>query len=218
MTPQQEDKVLEQTRILNEAPRMTKEQHDKIIAAMPVDKILKDALPKIETATEESLANERAAREPLPSVSEGIFALEPLDISTSKGKMTIRPMVAYDINIFKMINSPFYQIMMGDLKDEKQMAQLFTTDEEMYSLVYQFTTPPKDIYYLVKEKGLQAFKDKAMEIAFGYNPQDVTNMVSAIILHVFKINLARIQFQSPEPSEGGDKKKLMSVESTPTAV
>jgi hypothetical protein len=219
MTTEQEDQLLEQAKIAGTAPRMNAEDAKKLIAAMPVEQILKDAQPKMEAAVMESAANERAAREPLPGPAADIFNLEPLVVKTSIGDVTIRPMVSFDINIFKTINSPFYEIMMQS--DSKEAAnKLFTSEEESYELIYQFTHPVKETYNLFK-KGMAIFKDTVMEeVAFKYHPQDAALLVSKIMEHVFRVNLARVGFESsPEAESGsgdGTKKKLMSPEITST--
>ena len=49
-----------------EVPRISKQEQDKFIASLNIDKIIEDGKPKVEEAILQSLANERAAREPLP--------------------------------------------------------------------------------------------------------------------------------------------------------
>src|ERR1035437_1578000 len=80
-------------------PKMNKDEAAKIIAAMNVEKIISNASPKIEEAQMESMANERATREPLPGAYNNAFTTEPLTVKTSIGDVVIRPMVSYDINI-----------------------------------------------------------------------------------------------------------------------
>ena len=176
---------------------------------MNPDKIIRDSTPQIENAQLESMANDRAAKEPLPGAYADAFNTEPLTVKTSIGDVVIRPMVAYDINIFKLINSPFYQIMLGDKIDKNITNQLFTSEEESYEMIYQFTHTPKECYQLFK-KGKEAYKDKVMEeVSFVYNPAEAAMLIETIMSHIFKVNMARVDFTTPEPDEsGGDKKKL----------
>ena len=197
---------------INNAPKMTVSDANKILTALDPQKILEANKTKSEEAIMESMSNERASREPLPGVAEEIFNTEPLTVKTSKGDVVIRPMVAYDINVFKKIESPFYRILMNDVKEMKESNSLFTTEEEAYALVFQFITPVKELYQSLK-KGNDAFKDMAMEkIAFEYNPIDIAKLVEAIMSHVFRVNMARVNFDVPE--QGEDKKKVMSPEIT----
>ena len=129
-----------------------------------------------------------------------IFNIEPLTVKTSIGDVIIRPMVAYDINIFKLINSPFYQIIMGD-KVKEEDNQLFASEEESYEMIFQFTHSPKICYELFK-KGKDAYKDKVMEdVSFVYNPADAAMLVQKIMEHIFKVNIARVDFTAPESTD-----------------
>ena len=193
-------------------PQMNKLEADKIISQLNPDKVLEDSKPKSEAAIMESMSNERANREPLPGAYVNAFNKEPLVVQTSIGPVTIRSMVLYDINVFRTINSPFYRIIMGDnalTSDNKD--SLFTTEEEAIELIYQFTHPVKEVYYLFKQ-GREKFKDKIMEeVAFKYNPIDAALLVEKIMLHVFDVQMAKINFESPPESDNGgiDKKKAI---------
>ena len=183
------------------------EANDALSVVKNAQKILDDNKDKIQTAVMQSMSNERASREPIPSEAMNkLFNPEPLIVNTSIGSVTIRPMVAYDINVFKLINSPFYHIIMGD--NEIASDALFATEEESYQMIYQFTHPIKDVYHLFK-KGKEIFKNTVLEeVAFTYNPQDAALLVESIIKHVFSVSEAKISFNAPEP-ELGDKKKLI---------
>jgi len=207
-TISEQDAMLEKAKALGEAPKITVQQANAILKELNPEKVLQESRPKIEDALLESAANERAAKEPLPSIVEEAFSNEPLVVKTSLGDVTIRPMVAYDINIFKAINSPFYQIMMGDKTNVTSTDQLFENEEESYEVVYQFTHPPKEVYQLFKQ-GKNAFKDKVMEeVAFRYTLMDSVTLLSKIMEHIFHVNLARVQFDNPEPETTDTKKNL----------
>jgi hypothetical protein len=178
------------------------------MAALDPVKIISGSKDKIEEAQMQSMANERASHEPLPGPAAGIFNVEPLVVKTSIGEVVIRPMVAYDFNVFKLINSPFYEIIM-QTEAKEALNKLFTSEEESYELIYQFTHTPKEVYFLFK-KGLEAFKDKVMEeVAFKYSPDDAALLVSEIMKHIFQVNLARVNFESPPENDNGvdDTKK-----------
>ena len=175
----------------------TPEERKKIQDALEATK------PKIEEAVMHSLSNERASREPLPSVAETLFDNNPLTVKTSIGEVVIRPMVAYDINIFKLINSPFYRIMLGDKTNENDPNQLFADDEESYELIYQFTHSPKETYKLFKN-GKEVYKDKVIEeVACVYNPSDAALLVEQIMQHIFHVQLAKVNFDAPSQDNDG---------------
>ena len=206
-------------------PKMTVDEHNNIIAQLNPDKILADNKNKQIEAVMESMSNDRAAREPLPGPTNNAFINEPLFVETTIGNVTIRPMVAFDINIFKLINSPFYKLLMGDISAANDQMPFFTSEEESYELIYQFTHPIKEVYQLFK-KGSEQFRDRVFEeVAFIYSPKEAANLVEKIMLHVFNVNMARVGFDAPEPppqdtvsgtgesagSAGGDKKKQTPV-------
>src|ERR1035441_3675945 len=203
-----QDALIENAARLGGSPKMNVDEADKIIKALNPSKIIAGSAEKIEIAKMESMSNERAAHEPLPGPAEYIFNANPLTVKISTGEeITIRPMVSFDINIFKTINSPFYEIIM-QTEAKEAMTKLFTSEEESYEMIYQFTHSPKQIYYLFK-KGLEVFKDAVMEeVAFKYNPADAALLVGKIIEHIFQVNLARVNFESaPEVENGEDNKK-----------
>lgn len=208
------DRMLAQAKLIGEAPTMNKAEADKILTNMNVNKIIAEAKPRMDNAVMESMANDRAVREPLPGPAEEIFNTEPLAVKLSNNEeVIIRPMVAFDISIFKKINSPFYRILMDDKTEGKQ--SLFADEEESYELVYQFTHSPKEAYQLFK-KSVEVYKDKVMEeVAFKYNPADAALLVSKIMEHIFHVYLSKINYKSDESADnsagGMDKKKLNSM-------
>jgi hypothetical protein len=195
---------------------MNVDEADTILKALDRKKIIAGSKDKMDSAIMESMSNERAAHEPLPGPATYIFNVEPLTVKISTGEeITIRPMVSFDINIFKTINSPFYEIIM-QTEAKEAMTKLFTSEEESYEMIYQFTHSPKQIYYLFK-KGLEVFKDAVMEeVAFKYNPADAALLVSKIMEHIFQVQLARVNFESAPEPEGGENKKKEILQQTST--
>src|ERR1017187_1705904 len=103
---------------LTGSPKIDSDKAAEIIKSLDASKVISESQDKIKNAQMESMSNDRASREPLPSVASDIFNVEPLTVKTSLGDVTIRPMVSFDINIFKTINSPFYEIIMqSDAKE-----------------------------------------------------------------------------------------------------
>lgn len=210
-TIEEQDQLIAQARALAEAPKIDKREAERILSKINVSEVIKGATPQIEEAQLASMANERAAREPLPGAYGDVFDTQPIQVHTSVGDVTIRPMVAYDINIFKLINSPFYQIMMGDKVQRSVDNQLFATEEESYEMIFQFTHSPKVCYELFK-KGKDAYRDKVMEeVSFVYNPAEAAMLVEKIMEHIFKVNMAKVSFEAPETPDVdvGGKKNLI---------
>ena len=98
------------------APRITTEEYNQLVNAVPVNKIVEDMRPKLEEHILTNMSNERAMREPLPDVTVHAFNKDKIIVKTSAGEVEIRKQKALDISIFKYTNSPFYQLFMGDVK------------------------------------------------------------------------------------------------------
>lgn len=187
-------------------PTITQKEYDNMIRSINVQKVINDSGTKIVEVQMKEAAEARAEKEPLPGAYGDFFNNTDLKVTLSFGEVTIRPMVAYDVNVFKLINSPFYRLMMGDEVSSGDQNSLFAGEEEAYELIYQFTHDPKEIYRLFK-KGKDIFHDQVMEdIAFKYNPSDAAIMVKEIMNHIFKVNMAKVQFDVSQPEES-DKKK-----------
>src|ERR1035437_547475 len=199
-----QDALIENAARLGGSPKMNVDEADTILKALDRKKIIAGSKDKMDSAIMESMSNERASREPLPGAYVNAFNKEPLVVKTSIGDVTIRNMVLYDINVFRLIDSPFYRIIMGDsalLVDNKN--SLFSTEEEAIELIYQFTHPVKEVYKLFKQ-GKEAFKDKVMEeVAFVYNPIDAALLVEKIMMHVFDVQMAKVGFEAPPETEDG---------------
>lgn len=198
-------------------PQITKEDHDKILKDLNPDKIIKDSEGKLTDAILESMSNDRASREPLPGAVNDAFDIDGnLMVKTSMGEVTIRKMKTIDITIFKLTDSPFYKLIMGDLKETKNADDDFKTmfpDEELiYLLIYQFTNPAKEIYKMVK-RDKEAYKENAtLDIGDKFTPADTLLLVEAIMQHIGLVHSAKVEFQAIQPE--GDvsidsKKKLM---------
>jgi hypothetical protein len=198
-----------QVPIPESAPTMTKVKADKILSSINMDKILVDMKPKIDEAREQALANERAEREPLPSVVEAALDINPNIIQTSVGGVEIRKMVMSDITIFKLTGSPFYKLMMGDIKVDDNtdpMKVLFSDEEVVNAMVYQFTHPVRDVYKAARAD-LKAYQEKVTEeVGFVYSTTDVLELAGGIFKMIGMVNNAKVELQSPPDST--DKKKL----------
>lgn len=191
---------------------MSVEEANKIKASINVEQLYKDNAERIVEEQLRNLSNTRAEREPLPGVTAEALDSDNLTVKTSIGIVEVRRMVAVDITIFKLSDSPFYSLIMGDIKDtdeqssDKIFKTLFPDEELLYSVVYQFTHPAKFIYNLVK-KDKDQYKDKVIEemIDKEYSPADLTLLVETILKHVGMVNAAKVDFEETKPDD--DKKK-----------
>lgn len=195
-------------------PKMTHQEHAKLIQDLNPDKFLANNKEKSVDALLEGMANDRAEREPMPDIANDAFDInKDLEVVTSNGKVKLRKMVISDITIFKLTESPFYQLMMGDLivDGDSAFSKIISSEESMCELIYQFSHNVKDVLVRVKkDKG--AYHDYAVEeIGFIYNLDDLIVLVTAIMNNIAKSNNARIKFDVKEPEDHtGDeaKKKL----------
>jgi len=187
----------------HQPPTITQQENDEFIKKINPDKVIETMMPIIEQSQMKSLANERASREPLPTIMNDAFDGEnEIIVKTSAGNIAIRKMVALDVTIFKLTDSPFYKLMMGDIKetpnnnDENSFRALFPDEELLFALVYQFTHDPIQIRRAIKKDKI-AYQDKVIEEVGGkYQPSDILTLVEAIINHVGMVNKGRVEFDA----------------------
>jgi hypothetical protein len=174
-------------------------------------KIISDKANEILEIQKMSIANERASREPIPGVTAEAFnSDETVIVNTSVGDVKIRKMVIADMTIFKLTDSPFYKLMMGDInvdESDDMLKKLFPDEEYLNSLVYQFTTPVKDVYKLVKKSKEEYYETVTEHVGFIYQPTDILNIVDAIIKHIGMVNSSHVEFKSASGNNQDDKKK-----------
>lgn len=198
-------------------PTMNKDEAAKILKDLNPDKIIKDNEEKMTDAIMQSMSNDRASKEPLPGAVNDAFDInDEITVQTSEGDVTIRKMKTIDITIFKLTDSPFYKLIMGDLKEngdvDKDFKATFPDEELMYLLIYQFINPAKDIYRSVK-RNKELFKETATEeIGTKFSPADILVLIEAIMKHIGLVNNAKVDFQeAPSEQDGIDslKKNIM---------
>jgi hypothetical protein len=178
--------------------QITEQQQAELLKAINPEKVIKESQAKLQDAILEDLSNQRAAREPLPQNTSNFFSSkDPLVVKISTGEeITIRSAVIADIDIFKITKSPFYEKMM----DNSESA-FFTDEEEKYALVYQFTTPVKEVYKSLK-KGKEAFTDIVMDATgFKYLPFDFELILSKTMEHLFGVLMTKLNFEAPPEPE-----------------
>lgn len=173
-----------------------------------------EMLEKVKEETLKRMANERAQREPLPAATQYALngddeiELEMLNIETKVTEIVkVRKMRAIDITIFKLIKSPLYSLLMGDVNDVELSNKLKLDEESMYDLVYQFITPPREVYKLAK-KDMDAYHNAAIELGMKYSVNDVVKVIEAVINYIGLVNSAKAQFDTaPETDDNADLKK-----------
>lgn len=200
-----------------DAPRMKTADAIKILEQLNPDNILIQNKEKSEEAIMASMASERAMREPIPSIVNYAFDEELIEVMTSIGIVKVRKMKAIDTKIFKLMDSPIYQLIMGDIKEEN-IQSLCPNEDIIFALIYQFTHDAREVYNEVK-KNKEAFYEKVIEyVGFTYEVNDLALLVNAILQHMGITNNAKINAFASQSEDStdiiGDKKKLISPIST----
>src|SRR6266568_952062 len=81
-------------------------------------------------------ANRLAAADPLPGpIFEAAF-MGPVEVETSTGKISVRKASAYDITIFKKVNSPLYRQMIEMSKEASQREDIDFDDDEAFEMIF----------------------------------------------------------------------------------
>lgn len=186
---------------------------DKIV---PIETLLKAVSPeKMETAIVENAATQRVISDPLPGPMLDAVANPEMDVMTSKGKVTFRPVVVYDFTIFKKINSPHYRTML-ERETGVTVDELNIEDEELYEMVYQFTHSCKEIRALLR-KGREIFRETAIEaIGDKYDMADLTILLNGVAAQIQKGFSTMMAHGPPEDKNADalddlDKKKQVPV-------
>lgn len=193
---------------------LTQEEHTKLLSQINPQKILDDSKDKIQNQLYENAAFERAAREPLPSVTNDAFNGDFIYADINNKQIKIRKMYALDITIFKLIDSPFYKLIMGDVTDdgdkETVYKRLFNNEEVIFQIVYQFTNDVKEVYRQAK-KDKQAFYDIVIEdVGTKYTPSELVSISSEVLKHIGLVNKAKVEFDASVNED--DKKKQLTQE------
>jgi len=151
---------------------------------VPIETVLKSLPPeKLEASVVESAATQRVVSDPLPGPMLDAVANQELDVMTSKGKVTFRPVVIYDFTIFKKLNSPHYRTML-EANSGVKMEEMNIEDEELYEMIYQFTHSCKEIRAVLK-KGREHYRELTTEeVGDKYNIQDLGVLLTGVATQI----------------------------------
>lgn len=195
----------------NPNTQITKEQHEAMLAALPKDLIAKSNV-ELKDKMVTAMSSDRAAREPLPDKTVNALFIESDKVTLTNGKtLSIRPLVASDILIFKLTNSPFYKLTMGDLNNAEEAKSHFVEEQTMFNLIFQFTNEVKHVRKLAQAGKLE---EASCEFADTIPPTDMLKLMTAIWRQVGAANDNRSSFEATAVNDSGsddDKKKEVPV-------
>lgn len=142
-----------------------------------------------------AMAASRAGHDPLPGPLSGAF----LDQEIKVLDVSVRPVVAFDMAMFKKLDSPLYRQML----EPENAASIQFTEEEGWEMCFQFTRPCREVRAALA-KGREAFRESATQ-AFGdkYRPQDITKIVDAIAEQIKRVFSTAVAHETGDESEGG---------------
>jgi len=176
---------------------------EKVVSVSEIEKIIPPE--KLEEYRIKSLASKRVANDPLPGPFEDAMGDGDVEVVTSKGKIVVRPVVAYDFTIFKKINSPIFQQMVDVGVSTSGSAELDFDEEDMYELIFQFTRPCKEVRKELK-KGREEYREAALaKIADVYGTSDIELIVKVITEQIQKGFSTMVEHEIV--SSDDDKKK-----------
>ena len=133
------------------------------------------AVPK-QPPTLESMANDRAASDPLPGPLLNAFMPGSIKVCDR----WVRKFVAYDHVILKALDSPLRRMILELAKPTDMQEKVEGTEQEEWDLCYQFTHTSKECRDLLA-KGVESFH-KAAEgaVADEWEPETVQFVLAAI--------------------------------------
>lgn len=156
---------------------------DGVVSAEMLAKVLPPE--KLEEAVVSTAATSRVVADPLPGPMLDAVANTELEVMTSKGKVTFRPVVVYDFTIFKKLNSPHYRTML-ERENNAELSAMNIDDEELYEMIYQFTHSCKEIRQVLKQ-GREQFRELATEeIGDKYDISDLNILLQGVATQIQK--------------------------------
>src|SRR5262245_61372245 len=93
--------------------------------------------PQVQEALLRGEASKRAVSDPLPGPLVDAFA--PLSLSVEGTDLKVRPLVAYDWALFKLIKSPIYLQMLEVMQSGENAKMVEPTDQEVWDAIYILT-------------------------------------------------------------------------------
>jgi hypothetical protein len=164
------------------------------------------------------LAAARANAEPFPGVLKDAFLEGDIEVKTSKGSVSIRPIVKADWALLAKLNSPLRQEYLEMFKPATSRDPVVYSDEEGAEIAFQFTIPVSEARALLK-KGREAFQEAALlKIGDVYTELEVNEMVSAVGRQIARSLAPLLKYKSPEdPGEVKDPNFTSAEASTTTA-
>lgn len=160
---------------------------------------------KIGDAKLQSAASSRAASDPFPGPMAMVVDGGFVDVMTSRGKITFRPLVASDLVVLRKLNSPVYRELLEMGTPEEARTKVEYTDEDVFDIVYQFTNPIKEIRQLVK-KGNDIYHETAMsEVGDKFNVADTAPLIAGFQTIVLGSTATMVEHEIPVATELDDK-------------
>jgi hypothetical protein len=155
----------------------------------------------------EVVAGDIAASDGLPGPLIGIF--EQGDIVCCDGKIKVRKLYPTDIPVFKMINSPVYQMMLESAKPKAMQGDVETTSDDEFMMVLQFTLLPKEAYLLAR-KGREAFLDAAVDAALNMEIDEPSQVIEAVMQQITRAFKTKVNYTADDSGGGnGEERPLI---------
>lgn len=154
---------------------------------VPIETVLNSVpVNKLEESIVTSAATQRVVSDPLPGPMLDAVANQELEVKTSRGVVTLRPVVVYDFTIFKKLNSPSYRQMIEATNKDFNQAELNIEDEELYEMIWQFTHTCKEMRAELK-KGRDQFRELATNVVADiYSMEDLGKLLEGVATQINK--------------------------------
>jgi hypothetical protein len=163
-----------------------------------------------------SEAGKRASADPLPGPLAQAFGPENITV----GKYQVRPLVAYDWAILKLINSPVYRQMLEFMQNSEKPEIVEPKDQELWQLIYILTRPCREVKK-VFDQGVNKLRDAAdEEFGMEMNPMEIAQLSSACFVQVqgFMATMVKYAPQEEEERNGEGKPGFSDAGPAPATV
>lgn len=130
----------------------------------------------------EAMASRRAAADPLPGPLAKAFGPRAIRVVAEDGQeVSIRPLVAYDWVILKVINHPIYQQMLEIMQagDKAKPDEIKYEPKDQWALVYMLMNSCEEVADVLDSSQTAFEKAARRSVSMAFSPVDVDRLVGA---------------------------------------
>lgn len=138
-------------------------------------------------------AGKRAVSDPLPGSLSKAFPASSIEVDDYK----IRPLVAYDWALLKLLDSPVFRQMQEYMQCGEKAKDIQPTDFELFEMIYLLSRPCEEVDAVYEQGGVQAIRKQARGLGMKLNTGQTALMSSACFSQI-KAHMETIVKYAPQ--------------------